>query len=133
MHAKANLLRRLLIPANPRRFRPGEGRVLQAINSVHCRFRRNRHRQLPNRAAPNLREERIQLEFDRFRRKHVFQNAVLARQQLQERQVRIVAHPKDVRLWPARFGQPFPVRFVRRREFRVFDEALSRAAVTQQH
>ena len=98
-----NRLRGLLVLADPRSHRAGEPAVLQRVNQIKIRIGRRRQAHVLKRAAADLGDEGVQLEFNRLGGADPFQEPVVAREHLQQRHVGIVAHGEDIGARPACF------------------------------
>src|SRR5438309_1652057 len=102
VHFKADVFLRLLVTSNPRRQRTSEGRCLQRINTLYGNFGVNRKLELTYGTSPDLREERVQLEFHRLGREHMFEDPIFACQQTKQGQVGIVPDSQYVGVRPLR-------------------------------
>ena len=91
----------------------------------------NGETELADRAAADLRQERIQLELHGLGREHLFEQPVFAREHAKQRQVSVVADGENVGARTLRVRKLLPRRSVPSREFSILNGPARRSSIAQ--
>ena len=89
--------------------------------------------ELCDRTAPNLRQKRLHLEFDRLGGAHVLEYAFVPSEHAQQLQIGVVADGKDVSAWAMHLRQRYPLLAVPGAQLATVDGAAGHAAVGQEN
>ena len=105
---EADVVLGLLITADPRCERPGEGCGLQRVDGIDRTVGVDGEIELADGAASDLREEGVQLELHGFGGEDLFEQSVLAGEHAEEREVGVITDREYVSAGTLRVGELLP-------------------------